>query len=95
MSFTKYAYQGLFKNEFGKLHIFNDQGIMIMDGDLTLNDTWQIEIGYSKWVNLAILLGMAVLYRLLFLIIIKVSEKVKPIVLLIKWLRQVTQVDSP
>ena len=39
-----------------------------------------MEMGYSKWVDLAILLGMVVLYRLLFLGFIKTMEKIKPIV---------------
>jgi hypothetical protein len=37
-----------------------------------------MERGYSKWVDLAILLGMVVLYRILFLVIVKSSEKIKP-----------------
>ena len=35
-------------------------------------------MGYSKWVNLALLLGLGVIYRLMFLGIIKANEKVKP-----------------
>ncbi|XP_021713498.1 ABC transporter G family member 11-like [Chenopodium quinoa] len=90
ISFTKYAYQGLFKNEFEGLEIPNKQetssGLLssslssspTISGTIILKDMWQVETSYSKWVNLAILLGMVVLYRLLFLIIIKGSEKLKP-----------------
>ncbi|WJX46557.1 hypothetical protein P8452_33345 [Trifolium repens] len=35
---------------------------------------------YSKWVDFTILVGMALLYRILFLIIIKCFEMVKPMV---------------
>ena len=38
---------------------------------------WQVDLGYSKWVDLGILFGMVVVYRLLFLGIIKIKEKVK------------------
>jgi hypothetical protein len=37
-------------------------------------------MGYSKWVDLAILFGMVILYRVLFLAIMKITEKVKPMV---------------
>jgi hypothetical protein len=37
-------------------------------------------MGCNKWVDLAILLGMALLYRVLFLAIMKIIEKVKPMV---------------
>ncbi|GAU46842.1 hypothetical protein TSUD_83490 [Trifolium subterraneum] len=37
-------------------------------------------MSYSKWVDLGILLGMILLYRVLFLLIIKIKEKMKPIV---------------
>ena len=50
---------------------------MVLGVDI-LRDQWQVEMGYSKWVDLGILLGMVVLYRFIFLGIIKVVEKVKP-----------------
>lgn len=80
ISFTKYAYQGLFKNEFEGLEFPNSQGKTpsMISGTVILKDTWQVETGYSKWVNLVILLGMVVVYRLMFLIIIKGLEKLKP-----------------
>ncbi|KAH9697676.1 ABC transporter domain-containing protein [Citrus sinensis] len=73
--FHKYAYQGMFKNEFEGLKFDNNQ-----DGEQILRDTWQLELGYSKWVDLAILFGMVVVYRLVFLGIIKATEKLKPVV---------------
>ncbi|KMT01541.1 hypothetical protein BVRB_9g215430 [Beta vulgaris subsp. vulgaris] len=99
ISFTKYAYQGLFKNEFQGLEIPNNQGTSppsMISGDVILKDIWQVETSYSKWVNLAILLGMVVLYRLLFLIIIKLSETLKPAIkaLVMRSSRQIMQVES-
>lgn len=84
IAFHKYAYQGLYKNEFeGVVYHSNQAGKSgggLITGDSILRETWQVELGYSKWVNLGILLGMVVFYRLLFLVIIKSAEKFKPAV---------------
>lgn len=82
ISFLKYAYQGLFKNEFKALTFTSDQvgEPKTISGDEILGNLWQVEMGYSKWVDLAILMGMVVLYRILFLVIIKSIEKLKPMV---------------
>ncbi|KAK4605111.1 hypothetical protein RGQ29_013262 [Quercus rubra] len=82
ISFHKYAYQGLFKNEFEKLTFSIDkaEGPTNISGKEILRNKLQMEMGYSKWVDLAILLGMVVLYRLFFLGFIKTMEKIKPIV---------------
>ncbi|RHN62699.1 hypothetical protein MtrunA17_Chr4g0050241 [Medicago truncatula] len=63
ISFHKYAYQGLFKNEFqGLTFAISNQ---VTSGDDILRHLWQMETSYSK---------------IMFLIIIKCFEKVKPIV---------------
>lgn len=82
IAFHKYAYQGLYKNEFEGLKFPNHQldGPPFVDGNVILKDIWQVEMGYSKWVDLGILFGMVVLYRLLFFFIIKIVERVRPIV---------------
>nr|XP_043621753.1 ABC transporter G family member 1-like isoform X2 [Erigeron canadensis] len=79
VGFHKYAYQGLFKNEFqGANYVYNDAGVQkIMDGAYILREQWQVEMGYSKWINLVIILGMVVIYRALFWVIIMIVEKVK------------------
>ncbi|XP_019262754.1 PREDICTED: ABC transporter G family member 11-like isoform X1 [Nicotiana attenuata] len=78
MSFHKYAYQGMFKNEFEGLKFTDDQfgKNRIMSGEDILRERWQAEMAYSKWVDLAILVGTLILYRLVFLLIIKTNEKV-------------------
>ncbi|XP_041015442.1 ABC transporter G family member 1-like [Juglans microcarpa x Juglans regia] len=81
VAFHKYAYQGMFKNEFeGTIfHSTNrDGGQHNITGEEILRDTWQAEMGYSKWGDLAVLLGMIAFYRLLFLLIVKLTEKVRP-----------------
>ncbi|KAF1861455.1 hypothetical protein Lal_00025782, partial [Lupinus albus] len=82
ISFHKYAYQGLFKNEFQGLKFTSKQlgGPANFSGEEILRNLWQVDINYSKWLDLAILAGMAIVYRILFLVIIKCFEKMKPIV---------------
>nr|POE64273.1 abc transporter g family member 11 [Quercus suber] len=82
IAFHKYANQGFYKNEFEGLTFPNNQvsGSPSITGEEILRNIWQVEMGYSKWIDLAILLGMVVLYRLMFLGIVKIVEKVKPVV---------------
>ncbi|XVF44802.1 hypothetical protein PTKIN_Ptkin02bG0153200 [Pterospermum kingtungense] len=82
IAFHKYAYQGMFKNEFEGLTFPNIQagGQPPITGEDILKNTWYVEMGYSKWVNLAILFAMVVFYRFLFLVIIKTNERIKPMI---------------
>ncbi|KAI8536291.1 hypothetical protein RHMOL_Rhmol10G0246000 [Rhododendron molle] len=81
IAFHKYANQGLFKNEFKGLKFPKNLAIgpQTITGDEILRNIWQVEMGYSKCVDVAVILGMVVLYRLMFSGIIKTVEKVKPI----------------
>ncbi|KAK3185076.1 hypothetical protein Dsin_032362 [Dipteronia sinensis] len=81
IAFHKYAYQGLFKNEFQGLKFSHVNGVprnKIVYGETILRRNWELEMGYSKWVDLGILFGMILLYRLVFLSILKIAEKIKP-----------------
>ncbi|KAK2437329.1 ABC transporter G family member [Trifolium repens] len=81
ISFHRYAFQGSYKNEFEGLKFNRDDGIGgYISGEEILRNKFHVDMSYSKWVDLGILLGMIVLYRVLFLIIIKTTEKLKPIV---------------
>ncbi|XP_049411400.1 ABC transporter G family member 1-like [Solanum stenotomum] len=77
MSFHKYAYQGMFKNEFEGLKFRDDMfgNNHIMSGEVILRERWQAEMGHSKWVDMVILVGILILYRLVFFLIIKTKEK--------------------
>ncbi|GMN23719.1 hypothetical protein TIFTF001_045806, partial [Ficus carica] len=65
IAFHKYANQGFYKNEFQGLVFPNQQsgGKPFISGEEILRNVWQVEMGYSKWVDIAILFGMVVLYR--------------------------------
>ncbi|KAL5206535.1 hypothetical protein ABZP36_034744 [Zizania latifolia] len=80
IAFHKYANQGFYKNEFLGLTFPSNQagGAATITGHEILRDYWQVELGYSKWVDLGILCGMVVLYRVLFLLIVKLIENMKP-----------------
>ncbi|CAI0422249.1 unnamed protein product [Linum tenue] len=80
IAFHKYANQGFYKNEFEGLTFPNPQqgANSSISGDEILKSVWQVETGYSKWVDIDILFGMVVVYRLMFFGIVKLVEKVKP-----------------
>ncbi|KAK7252306.1 hypothetical protein RIF29_36153 [Crotalaria pallida] len=81
VSFHKYAFQGLFKNEFLGLNLPTHQhqdGETYNIGDKEiLTEVWDVEMGHSKWVDFAIMLVIIVVYRLMFLAITKIREKMK------------------
>ncbi|WJZ84611.1 hypothetical protein VitviT2T_004210 [Vitis vinifera] len=61
IAFHKYAYQGLYKNEFEGLTFPSNEALghpTTINGDKILRDIWQVEMGYSKWIDLAILFAM-------------------------------------
>ncbi|CAN4114892.1 unnamed protein product [Withania somnifera] len=71
LAFHKYAIQGFYKNEYETFTYFTNGGLL---------DIFQVELTYSKWGDIAIVLGMVILYRLIFLSIIKGKEKFRPVV---------------
>ncbi|RZB95677.1 ABC transporter G family member 11 isoform A [Glycine soja] len=81
VAFHTFANRGMFKNEYEGLRFAsNEVGGGYISGEEVLRYAWQVDMSYSKWVDLAILIGMIFLYRVLFLVIIKVKEKVRPVV---------------
>ncbi|OMO63596.1 ABC transporter-like protein [Corchorus olitorius] len=94
IAFHKYVYQGMLKNEFEGLKFPNIQagGPPTLTGEQILKNIWHVEMGYSKWVDLAILFAMVVGCRFLFLCIIKTTEKVKPMIAKFKSVSSQTKV---
>lgn len=81
ISFHKYALQGFYKNEFLGLVLRNEPGVVgneTITGDEVISTLFETEMGHSKWVDFAVLCGMIVAYRLLFILIVKVVDKLKP-----------------
>lgn len=69
IAFHTYANQAFYKNEF--------QGLVLasLPGDAILSSIWQIDTHRSKWLDLAVLFAMALLYRILFFLILKALER--------------------
>ncbi|KAM0893120.1 hypothetical protein ACQ4PT_025319 [Festuca glaucescens] len=81
ISFHKYAVQGFYKNEFIGQTFPSNQLVeknVTISGLQVLQEKLQVEMGYSKWVNIAILCGMMVVYRMMFFAIVKITEEVRP-----------------
>nr|CAB3480658.1 unnamed protein product [Digitaria exilis] len=86
ISYHKYGIQGLYKNEFIGLAKHQKNGNRLapddqqsrtgltMGGDHVLQKILQIDTGYSKWVDLAILCAMVVVCRATFLAMVKLTE---------------------
>ncbi|KAK9071055.1 hypothetical protein SSX86_009623 [Deinandra increscens subsp. villosa] len=81
VSFHRYALQGLYKNEFEglKFPAFLG-GPRTIDGEMILKDVLQVEMGYSKWIDLGVLFGMVFVYRVILFCTIKITERVKPVI---------------
>ncbi|KAI4385547.1 hypothetical protein MLD38_003560 [Melastoma candidum] len=80
IAFHKYANQGFYKNEFLGLSFPGEVagvGESRISGKQVLRNFWEMEMGYSKWVDLGILLGMVVFYRVIFFGVVKLKEKMK------------------
>ncbi|KAL8223884.1 hypothetical protein R6Q57_019359 [Mikania cordata] len=81
VSFHRYALEGLYKNEFEGLKFPGYLGgPPTINGDMILKDLLELEMGYSKWIDLGVLFGMVFVYRVLLFCIIKTTERVKPII---------------
>ncbi|KAK3414136.1 ABC transporter G family member 1 [Eucalyptus grandis] len=80
IAFHRYAYEGLFKNEFKGLKFPSQPGhkASFISGEEALTKFWQMDMEYSKWFDLVVLIGMVILYRVMFLAIVKGTEVVKP-----------------
>ena len=80
ISFHKYALQGFYKNEFLGLVLENNPGVgdKTITGEQVISILFETEMGHSKWADFAVLCGMIVAYRLLFVMIIKVVDILKP-----------------
>ncbi|XP_019171497.1 PREDICTED: ABC transporter G family member 12 [Ipomoea nil] len=80
IDFQRFAYHGLFKNEFLGLRLQTETGWIIITGEEILRDELQVEMGHSKWIDLLVLMVMGVVCRLVFLLVVKMSERAKHVV---------------
>ncbi|CAL9159697.1 unnamed protein product [Musa hybrid cultivar] len=79
ISFHYWALQGQYQNDLKGL-IFDNQtpDLPKIPGEYILENVFQIDVNRSKWWDLAALFSMIVIYRIIFLMMIKISEDVTP-----------------
>lgn len=76
--------QGLFKNDFPGLMFENFLGLdgkpigPDITGSYVLEQIYGIKTSRGKWGDLGILFAMIAIYRILFFVFIKLSEKLAP-----------------
>ncbi|PSS08283.1 ABC transporter G family member 11 like [Actinidia chinensis var. chinensis] len=80
ISFHFWALQGQYQNDLKGL-IFDNQPpsyLPKIPGEYVLEYVFQIDVKRSKWINLSVIFSMIVIYRIIFFIMIKISEDVTP-----------------
>ncbi|KAF5730411.1 putative ATP-binding cassette transporter [Tripterygium wilfordii] len=79
ISFHFWALQGQYQNDLKGL-LFDNQSpdLPKIPGEYILEKVFQIDVNRSKWVDLSVIFSMIVIYRILFFIMIKISEDVTP-----------------
>ncbi|XP_024517948.1 ABC transporter G family member 11 [Selaginella moellendorffii] len=74
IAFQTYLLQGLYENDFQGLEFDNND---ISEGKLsgtTILKQYQVDLSRSKWLNFIILLSMILVYRAIFITIIKLTQ---------------------
>ncbi|WOL05860.1 hypothetical protein Cni_G14591 [Canna indica] len=79
ISFHYWALQGQYQNDLKGL-IFDNQtpDLPKIPGEYILENVFQIDVNRSKWLDLLVLFSMIIIYRIIFFLMIKVSEDVTP-----------------
>lgn len=79
ISFHYWALQGQYQNDLSGL-LFDGQSPydLKIPGDYILEHVFQIDVRRSKWWDLSVLFSMIIIYRIIFFIMIKVSEDLTP-----------------
>ncbi|KAJ6839413.1 ABC transporter G family member 11-like [Iris pallida] len=79
ISFHYWALQGQYQNDLHGL-MFDSQSpdLPKIPGDYVLEYVFQINVNRSKWLDLTVLFSMIVAYRIIFFVMIKISEDVTP-----------------
>ncbi|KAJ1403979.1 P-loop containing nucleoside triphosphate hydrolase [Sesbania bispinosa] len=79
ISFHFWALQGQYQNDLRGL-LFDNQtpDLPKIPGEYILENIFQIDVKRSKWIDLSVILSMIVIYRIIFLMVIKINEDVTP-----------------
>lgn len=79
ISFHFWALQGQYQNDLEGL-LFDNQSpdLPKIPGEYILEDVFQINTNRSKWIDLSVIFSMIIVYRIFFLLMIKINEDVTP-----------------
>lgn len=71
--------QGQYQNDLKGL-MFSNQSpdLPKIPGEYILENVFQIDVHRSKWIDLSVIFSMIAFYRIIFFIMIKISEDVTP-----------------
>lgn len=74
-----FLFQGQYQNDLKGL-LFDNQPPELpkIPGEYILENVFQIDVGRSKWVDLSVIFSMIIVYRIIFFLMIKISEDVTP-----------------
>lgn len=79
ISFHYWALQGQYQNDLLGLEFDNRYSFMPkISGEYVVTQVFQIDVKRSKWWDLSVLFSMIIIYRIIFLVMIKISEDVTP-----------------
>ncbi|KAL4186033.1 hypothetical protein AMTRI_Chr09g31760 [Amborella trichopoda] len=79
ISFHYWALQGQYQNDLRGLYFDNQSpDLPKISGEYILEYVFQINVNRSKWIDLSVLFSMIIIYRIIFFIMIKISEDVTP-----------------
>lgn len=72
-------WQGQYQNDLKGLFFDNQiPGLPKISGEYVLMNVFQINVHRSKWLDLSVLFCMIIIYRVLFFVMIKISEDISP-----------------
>ncbi|KAG8488096.1 hypothetical protein CXB51_018195 [Gossypium anomalum] len=79
ISFHFWALQGQYQNDLKGL-LFKNQSPELpqIPGEYILENVFQINVRRSKWIDLSVIFSMIIIYRIIFFLMIKISEDVTP-----------------
>lgn len=71
--------QGQYQNDLKGL-LFDNQSpdLPKIPGEYILENVFQIDVRRSKWIDLSVIFSMIISYRIIFFVMIKISEDVTP-----------------
>ncbi|KAI3822504.1 hypothetical protein L1987_10094 [Smallanthus sonchifolius] len=81
INYMSWGLQGAYKNDMIGLEFYaENEGEPKLPGELILTTVLGIPVDHSKWWDLAAVMSIILLYRLLFFVILKLKERAKPMV---------------